>query len=97
MLSFPHNAYVGSTFAGDCLKLRAVSHPSLSHLVDCIVFAAVARPGHHSAPSMSSGGDLDGMRKVCFFVACTDTCASGDKYFVCWDPDLVPSHIAEVR
>lgn len=45
---------------GDCLKLRAVVHPKLAHLIDCIVFAAVARPGHASAPSMSSGGDLDG-------------------------------------
>ena len=45
---------------GDCLKLRAVSDRRLSHLVDCIVFASVARPGHHSAPAMSSGGDLDG-------------------------------------
>ncbi|TFK70694.1 RNA-directed RNA polymerase [Pluteus cervinus] len=63
---------------GDCLKLRAVSHPKLAHLLDCVVFASVARPGHHAAPSMSSGGDLD-----------------GDKYFVCWDPDLVPSKVAE--
>jgi hypothetical protein len=46
--------------AGDCLKLRAAHYKELSHLVDCIVFATVARPGHHSAPSMSSGGDLDG-------------------------------------
>ncbi|KAF9022945.1 RNA-directed RNA polymerase [Hymenopellis radicata] len=45
---------------GDCLKLRAVNHPDLAHLVDCVVFASVAKPGHHSAPSMSSGGDLDG-------------------------------------
>ncbi|KIY70984.1 RdRP-domain-containing protein [Cylindrobasidium torrendii FP15055 ss-10] len=45
---------------GDCLKLRAVECPALAHLVDCVVFASVARPGHHSAPSMSSGGDLDG-------------------------------------
>jgi regulator of nonsense transcripts 1 len=45
---------------GDCLKLRAAHHEKLSHLVDCVVFATVARPGHHSAPSMSSGGDLDG-------------------------------------
>ncbi|KAJ7155081.1 RNA-directed RNA polymerase [Mycena filopes] len=63
---------------GDCLKLRAVHRPELSHLVDCIVFAGVAKPGHHAAPSMSSGGDLD-----------------GDKYFVCWDPDIVPSTISE--
>ncbi|KAF4607757.1 hypothetical protein EYR40_000092 [Pleurotus pulmonarius] len=56
-------------------------HPEcsqLSHLVDCVVFASVARPGHHAAPSMSSGGDLD-----------------GDKFFVCWDPDLVPAKVAE--
>jgi hypothetical protein len=45
---------------GDCLKLRAVHNDKLSHLVDCLVFASVARPGHHAAPSMSSGGDLDG-------------------------------------
>ncbi|KAJ8701086.1 hypothetical protein PTI98_004049 [Pleurotus ostreatus] len=63
---------------GDCLKLRAVECSPLSHLVDCIVFASVARPGHHAAPSMSSGGDLD-----------------GDKFFVCWDPDLVPAKVAE--
>ncbi|KAJ6607939.1 RNA-directed RNA polymerase [Mycena sp. CBHHK59/15] len=63
---------------GDCLKLRAVHHEKLSHLVDCIVFAGVAKPGHKAAPSMSSGGDLD-----------------GDKYFICWDPDLVPSMISE--
>uniref|UniRef100_A0A0W0GCD2 Putative RNA-directed RNA polymerase n=1 Tax=Moniliophthora roreri TaxID=221103 RepID=A0A0W0GCD2_MONRR len=63
---------------GDCLKLRAASYNELSHLTDCIVFASVAKPGRHSAPSMSSGGDLD-----------------GDKYFVCWDPDLVPSTVAE--
>ena len=40
---------------GDCLKLRAVDHPKLAHLVDCIVFAS---KGRRSAPSMSSGGDL---------------------------------------
>ncbi len=49
-----------SPSVGDCLKLRAVECSQLSHLVDCIVFASVARPGHHAAPSMSSGGDLDG-------------------------------------
>ncbi|KAF9261342.1 RNA-directed RNA polymerase [Marasmius fiardii PR-910] len=63
---------------GDCLKLRAAHYKELSHLTDCIVFASVAKPGRHAAPSMSSGGDLD-----------------GDKYFVCWDPDLVPSVVAE--
>ncbi|PPQ66641.1 hypothetical protein CVT24_006933 [Panaeolus cyanescens] len=45
---------------GDILKLRAVSHPKLNHLVDCLVFATVAKPNHKAAPSMSSGGDLDG-------------------------------------
>lgn len=47
-------------FLGDILKLRAVHHEKLSHLVDCVVFASVAKPGHKAAPSMSSGGDLDG-------------------------------------
>ncbi|KAI0712794.1 RNA dependent RNA polymerase-domain-containing protein [Cerioporus squamosus] len=42
---------------GDCLKLWAVEHPRLSHLVDCIVFAS---KGRRAAPSMSAGGDLDG-------------------------------------
>ncbi|KAI0333202.1 RdRP-domain-containing protein [Cubamyces sp. BRFM 1775] len=42
---------------GDCLKLWAVEHPRLSHLVDCIVFAST---GERAAPSMSAGGDLDG-------------------------------------
>ncbi|KAF9494277.1 RdRP-domain-containing protein [Pleurotus eryngii] len=69
---------------GDCLKLRAVECSQLSHLVDCIVFASVARPGHHAAPSMSSGGDLD-----------VSELAIGDKFFVCWDPDLVPAKVAE--
>lgn len=63
---------------GDCLKLRAVDNRRLSHLVDCIVFASVAKPKHQAAPSMSSGGDLD-----------------GDKFFVCWDPDLVPARVHE--
>lgn len=42
-------------YPGDCLKLRAVSHPSLNHLVDCLVFSS---RGKRAAPSMSSGGDL---------------------------------------
>ncbi|KAE9396457.1 RdRP-domain-containing protein [Gymnopus androsaceus JB14] len=62
-------------FSGDILKLRAVDHPSLSHLVDCVVFAS---QGKRAAPSMSSGGDLD-----------------GDEYFVCWDPDLIPTKVFE--
>ena len=40
---------------GDCLKLWAVDHPRLSHLVDCIVFSS---KGRRAAPSMSAGGDL---------------------------------------
>ncbi|KAI0684613.1 RNA dependent RNA polymerase-domain-containing protein [Cytidiella melzeri] len=44
-------------YPGDCLKLRAVAHPALAHLVDCLVFAT---RGKRAAPSMSSGGDLDG-------------------------------------
>ena len=42
---------------GDWLKLRAVNHPKLSHLVDCLVFATA---GHKASPFMRSGGDLDG-------------------------------------
>lgn len=86
-------------FSGDCLKLRAVHNNKLSHLVDCIVFASVARPGHHSAPAMSSGGDLDGEYIRLFFPsdsAQTSSFDLGDKYFVCWDPDLVPTQVAEV-
>lgn len=49
-----------SLLQGDCLKLRAVHNDKLLHLVDCVVFSSVARPGHKAAPSMSSGGDLDG-------------------------------------
>jgi hypothetical protein len=54
------NVFVNLCVLGDCLKLRAVHNKRLAHLVDCIVFAGEAKPGHHSAPSMSSGGDLDG-------------------------------------
>ncbi|KEP53488.1 RNA-dependent RNA polymerase [Rhizoctonia solani 123E] len=42
---------------GDILKLRAVHHTQLDHLVDCIVFSG---KGKRAAPSMTSGGDLDG-------------------------------------
>ena len=59
-LQEPRLGFQTYSLIGDCLKLRAVHHPKLAHLIDCIVFAAVARPGHPAAPSMSSGGDLDG-------------------------------------
>lgn len=42
-------------YPGDILKLRAVHHRELDHLVDCLVFAS---RGKRAAPSMSSGGDL---------------------------------------
>ncbi|CAE6538465.1 unnamed protein product [Rhizoctonia solani] len=42
---------------GDILKLRAVHHKQLDHLADCIVFSG---KGKRAAPSMTSGGDLDG-------------------------------------
>lgn len=42
-------------YPGDILKLRAVHHRALDHLVDCVVFAT---KGKRAAPSMSSGGDL---------------------------------------
>ncbi|KAJ3528070.1 hypothetical protein NMY22_g9549 [Coprinellus aureogranulatus] len=50
---------------GDVLVVRnpclhPVENSQLSHLVDCIVFATTAKPGHKAAPSMTSGGDLDG-------------------------------------
>ena len=85
-------------FTGDCLKLRAVHHNRLSHLIDCVVFATVAKPGRQSAPSMSSGGDLDG---ECSHISIQANSLmksifrAGDKFFVCWDPDLVPSKVAE--
>ncbi|KAH7343653.1 RNA dependent RNA polymerase-domain-containing protein [Rhizoctonia solani] len=60
---------------GDILKLRAVHHTELDHLVDCIVFSG---KGRRAAPSMTSGGDLD-----------------GDQFTVVWDPDIVPSIIAQ--
>ncbi|KAG8689367.1 hypothetical protein FRC09_012451, partial [Ceratobasidium sp. 395] len=44
---------------GDILKLRAVHHTRLDHLIDCIVFSG---KGRRAAPSMTSGGDLDGDR-----------------------------------
>jgi hypothetical protein len=62
--------------AGDCLKLRAVYRKELAHLVDCVVFAG---KGLRAAPSMTSGGDLD-----------------GDKFLICWDPDIVPTRLMRV-
>ncbi|KAG6331888.1 hypothetical protein ID866_7202 [Astraeus odoratus] len=65
---------------GDCLKLRAVNHPRLAHLVDCIVFASVAKPKHQAAPAMSSGGDLDGELDH-FLLAHASPLGAGDKFF----------------
>jgi regulator of nonsense transcripts 1 len=95
LLKFPADA---STSQGDILKLHAVHHEKLAHLVDCVVFASVAKPGHKAAPSMSSGGDLDGKCHLFLrLVHCQLTShVLGDEYFVCWDPDLVPIRIAEV-
>lgn len=86
------------TITGDCLKLRAVDHPELSHLVDCIVFATTAKPGHKPAPSMTSGGDLDG---TCtgvnhYFCSLSSYALTGDEFFVLWDPDIVPAKTHEV-
>lgn len=83
---------------GDCLKLRAVHHPKLSHLVDCLVFST---RGKRAAPSMSSGGDLG---RSLFFLELSFTVHSrrffltdGDQFTVIWDKDLVPAKVAEVR
>jgi hypothetical protein len=81
---------------GDVLKLRAVHHNQLFHLLDCIVFASVAKPGHQAAPAMSSGGDLDGNINILLWNKCAyGAILLGDKFFVCWDPDLVPTLRAE--
>jgi hypothetical protein len=47
------------------LKQRAVYRKELTHLVDCVVFAG---KGKRAAPSMTSGGDLDGDK----FLICWD-------------------------
>jgi len=60
---------------GDIRKLRVRCLRRLERLVDCIVFST---RGRVPAPSMMSGGDLD-----------------GDKFFVSWDPDLVPTVVHE--
>lgn len=57
-------------YPGDCLKLRAVYHPALDHLVDCLVFAS---QGRRAASSMSSGGDLG-----LFMSPCSSTTISND-------------------
>ena len=48
---------------GDIRKLYVTCLPELNQLVDCIVFPTT---GHVPAPSMMSGGDLDGDQ---FFVS----------------------------
>lgn len=42
---------------GDLQKFRAVQHPRLSHLVDCIIFPT---KGRRPSADLMSGGDLDG-------------------------------------
>ncbi|GAP83628.1 putative NAM7-nonsense-mediated mRNA decay protein [Rosellinia necatrix] len=61
--------------AGDLQKFKLVSHPELSHLVDCIVFPI---RGERPSADMMSGGDLD-----------------GDKFFVCWDEEIMPSKLSD--
>lgn len=78
---------------GDCLKLRAVDHPRLRHLVDCIVFAT---KGRRAAPSMSSGGDLGSLSVFVRRGGVSSFHVDGDRFTVIWDPDLVPAKIAEV-
>ncbi|KAJ3824830.1 RNA dependent RNA polymerase-domain-containing protein [Lentinula raphanica] len=77
---------------GDILKLRAVDKPELSHLVDCVVFAS---QGKRSPTAMSSGGDLDGEPTLVSASSLSDIRHEGDEYFVCWDPDIVPSRVFE--
>lgn len=65
-------------------------------MLDCLVFASVAKPGHKAAPSMSSGGDLDGKKVINQVVLLLTESSLGDEFFVCWDPDLIPTKISEV-
>lgn len=44
---------------------------------------------------MSSGGDLDGNVESTI-VNFWFTCLPGDRYFVCWDPDIVPATVVQV-
>lgn len=66
---------------GDIQTFQAVvadeerNFPEFSGLCDCIVFSI---HGAKPAPSLMSGGDLD-----------------GDRFFVCWDEELIPSETCE--
>jgi hypothetical protein len=80
-------------YPGDCLKLRAVAHPALEHLVDCLVFAS---RGKRAAPSMSSGGDLGEAPPCCTPSTGSNSHIDGDKFTVIWDSDIVPRKVAEV-
>lgn len=60
---------------GDIQKFKAVQNDLLGHLEECIIFPTV---GKRDAPSLMSGGDLD-----------------GDRFFVSWDPDIIPEILYE--
>lgn len=45
---------------------------------------------------MSSGGDLDGMFIQVYLSVEILMLVLGDKFFVCWDPDIVPPRVHEV-
>jgi hypothetical protein len=45
---------------------------------------------------MSSGGDLDGKKLINQVVLLLTKPSLGDEFFVCWDPDLIPTRISEV-
>lgn len=80
---------------GDIIKLRAVHHTKLDHLVDCIVFSG---KGKRAAPSMSSGGDLGtffSYFSFSFLITHLDI-LDGDRFTVVWDSDIVPSVVAQV-
>ncbi|KAI0200558.1 RNA dependent RNA polymerase-domain-containing protein [Astrocystis sublimbata] len=72
---------------GDLQKLKAVYHPELSHLVDCIVFPT---QGKRPSADMMSGGDLDGDKCESANLSLVEMCIANQRcfpVFVCWDED----------